>query len=76
MKTNQFTTIVIEADENMYLTQANDVDIKDRIVASRIALGKFDSVDNYKEISKAEGDAIKEEQENLIEEQANEGDKE
>ncbi len=76
MKTNQFTTIVIEADENMYLTQANDVDIKDRIVASRIALGKFDSVDNYKEISKAEGDAIKAEQENLIEEQANEGDKE
>ncbi len=76
MKTNQFTTIVIEADENMYLTQADEVDIKDRIVASRIALGKFDSVDNYKEISKAEGEAIKTEQENLIEAEINEGDKE
>ncbi len=76
MKTNQFTTIVIEAEENMYLTQANDVDIKDRIVASRIALGKFDNPDYYKEISKAEGDAIKAEQENLIEAEINERDKE
>ena len=65
MKINSFTTITIEAEETCYLTQVADVDLKDRIVASKIALGKFDSPDNYKEISKEEGDAIKTAQENV-----------
>lgn len=66
MKSNSFTTIILEADENCYLTQADEnVEIKNRIVAKRIALGKLDSADNYKEISKEDGDAIKEAQEKL-----------
>lgn len=66
MKSNTFTTIIIEADENCYLTQSDDsVELKNRIVAKRIALGKLDSADNYKEISKEDGDAIKAEQEKL-----------
>lgn len=69
MKINSFTTITIEAEENCYLTQVADVDLKDRIVASKIALGKFDAPENYKEITKEEADAIKAEQENLIENQ-------
>lgn len=67
MITNSFTTIIIEAEGDNYLTQIDDsVEIKDRIVARKIALGKFDSADNYKEISKEEGDAIKQAQENLM----------
>ena len=69
MKINSFTTITIEAEENCYLTQVADVNLKDRIVASKIALGKFDAPENYKEITKEEADAIKAEQENLIENQ-------
>lgn len=66
MKSNSFTTIIIEAEDNHYLTQSSDsVEVKDRIIATRIALGKYDSADNYKEITKAEGDAIKMEQEEL-----------
>ena len=66
MKSNSFTTIIIEAEENHYLTQSDDsIDLKDRIVATVIALGKYDSPSNYKEISKEEGDAIKAEQERL-----------
>lgn len=66
MKSNSFTTIILEADENCYLTQDDEsIELKDRIVAKRIALGKLDSADNYKEISKEDGDAIKAEQEKL-----------
>lgn len=69
MITNTFTTTIIEAENDCYLTQVADVDLKDRLVVTKIALGKFDSADNYKEISKAEGDAIKAEQENLMSEE-------
>lgn len=69
MITNTFTTTIIEAEGDNYLTQVAEVELKDRLVAAKIALGKFDSVDNYKEISKEEGDAIKAEQENLISEE-------
>ncbi len=76
MKAEQFTTIILESEEGYYLTQASDVDIKDRLVASVVALGKYDSVDNYKEITQEEGDAIKAEQDKLFKEEANEGNKE
>lgn len=69
MITNTFTTTIIEAEGDNYLTQVAEVELKDRLVAAKIALGKFDSVDNYKEISKEEGDAIKAEQENLMSEE-------
>ncbi len=66
MKTQSFTTQIIEADADHYLTQADEaIALKDRIVATRIALGKFDSADNYVEISKEAGDLIKKQQEEL-----------
>ncbi len=66
MKSNSFTTIIIEAEPNHYLTQSDDsIDLKDRIVATVIALGKFDEPSNYKEITKEEGDEIKAQQEQL-----------
>ncbi len=67
MKIIQLTATIIEADENMYLTQADEsIELKDRLVVTKLALGKYDSADNYKEISKEEGDAIKAEKDNLI----------
>lgn len=66
MKSNSFTTIIIEAENNHYLTQSDDsVNIKDRMVATTIALGKYDSPENYKEITKEEGDAIRAEQDRI-----------
>ena len=69
MISNTFTTIIIEAESGKYLTQSDEnIELKDRIVSTKIALGKYDTVDNYKEITKEEGDAIKVEQEKLVNE--------
>ncbi len=65
MKTQSFQTIILEADENSYLTQVAEVELTERVVATRIALGKYDNPENWKEISKAEGDEIKKQQEEL-----------
>lgn len=75
MKSNEFTTIILEAEDNHYLTQTDEtIELRDRIVATRIALGKYDSPDNWKEITKEEADAIKAEQEKLIEAEQDERD--
>lgn len=64
MKTNEYKTTIITAADGKYITNADDnVDIKDRLIATSIALGKFDSVDNYKEITKEEADELKAAQE-------------
>lgn len=64
MVTNEFKTTIITAKEGYYITNvSDDIDIKDRLIATSIALGKFDSVDNYKEITKAEADDLKAAQE-------------
>lgn len=46
------------AEDGYYLTQTADVELSERIVATKVALGKFSTVDDWKEISKAEGDQI------------------
>lgn len=63
MITEEFKTIILKADEGKYLTQATDVDIKERIIATTIALGKFDKPENYKEISAEEAEEYKKLQE-------------
>lgn len=55
----EFKTIVIKASEGKFLTNANEVEITERIIATTIALGKFDSADNYKEISAQEAEEYK-----------------
>lgn len=62
MVQNEFKTTVLNVEEGKYLTQSFEVDLLERVVASTIALGKFDSVDNWKEITKEEGDTIREQQ--------------
>lgn len=54
---NNLSTILIAEGDN-YLTQIADVELSERIVATKIALSKFSTVDDWKEISKAEGDEI------------------
>lgn len=61
----EFNTTVITADEGKYLTQNFELDINNRVIATTIALGKKDSVDNWKEITKEEGDSIINEQTKL-----------
>lgn len=67
MKISQLTATIIEADEDKYLTQSDEaIETKDRIVVKKLALGKFDTPENYIEISVEEADAIKEEKEKLM----------
>lgn len=52
MKQEQFTTTILTAARGKFLTQAtSDIDISERIIATKIALGKNDSPDNWCEIS-------------------------
>ena len=46
------------ASEGMYFTQVADVPIFQRIVVSKITFGNKGSIDNWKEITKEEGEAI------------------
>lgn len=67
MVQSEFTVVIINAEEGMILTQVADVPIKERILATEIALGRYDSADNYKEITEAEAAEIRELQKQLIE---------
>lgn len=58
MTTEQVNTMVMTAENGYYLTQVADVDLSERIVASKVALSKFSTIDDWKEISKEEGDQI------------------
>lgn len=62
---------VIKPTEGYLLTQANDVEIQNRVFSDKVFLAVTDSVDNWKEISIEEADAIKAEQERLAQEEMN-----
>lgn len=52
MKKTSFTTIILTAARGKYLTQASqDIDIKERVIATKVALGSNDSSDNWCEIT-------------------------
>lgn len=55
---NLNTTTVITATDGNYLTQNLEVDTEKRVIATEVALGKNDTVDNWKEITKEEGEAV------------------
>ncbi len=59
MKKSEFTTVIITADEGMYLTQSADVAISERIICTEVALGCNSSPGEWKEITKEEGDEYK-----------------
>lgn len=54
MITKNFTVQVLEPSEGFVLTQAEDVDLMNRVFSKKVYLGVNDSVDNWKEITAAE----------------------
>ena len=62
---------VIKPSDGYLLTQANDVEIINRVFSDKVFLAVTDSVENWKEISIEEADAIKAEQERLAQEEMN-----
>jgi hypothetical protein len=69
MKKSNYTVQIIEPSEGYTLTQSKEVEVRDRILSKKIFLAVNDSPDNWKEITDAEAEAIKAEQERLAEEE-------
>lgn len=67
MITEEFTTTIIRAEDGKFLTQrGTKIDIKNRIISDVIALGKYDSADNYKEISATKAEEYRQQQQDAI----------
>ena len=66
---SNYTVRIIEPSEGHTLTQKNDVDIQSRVLSKKIYLAVNDSPDNYKEITDAEADEIRNEMERLAKEE-------
>lgn len=58
MDISSYTTIIVTSQEGMYLTQVDDVDIEERVIATTVAIGANDSASNWKEITSAEAESI------------------
>lgn len=59
MKIENYNTVkILVPSEGYKLTQKEDVDVSERMISDKIALGKYDSMDNYKEIPNDEADII------------------
>ena len=69
MKKSNYTVQIIQPSEGYTLTQSKDVEVQDRILSKKIFLAVNDSPDNWKEITDAEAEAIKAEQDRLAEEE-------
>jgi hypothetical protein len=60
---------VLRPTEGHWLTQANEVEIQNRVISDKVFLAVTDSPSNWKEITIAEADAIKAEQDRIAEEE-------
>ncbi len=58
MTTNEYTSTILTAEEGKYLTQTADVELLDRIIATKVAVSANSSASDWKEITKEEGDAL------------------
>lgn len=67
MVQESFTTIVLKSNEGCFLTQVEDVNIEKRIVATVVALGKYDAPENWREITKEEADEYNKQRQEAIE---------
>lgn len=56
-----YTTRIL-TPESGYITQAGDIDIKDRVFSKKLFLAVNDNPSNWKEITEAEAEALKAEQ--------------
>ena len=64
----QYVVNTITASDGYTLTQAEDVNVESRVLSKKIYLAVNDHVDNWKEITNAEADEIRNEQERLAKE--------
>ena len=64
----KLTYNILAPDDGMLLTQVEDVPIASRVIASMVVLSSADAADRWKEITTKEADAIRKEQEWLMEE--------
>lgn len=69
IKTKEVKLRYIYADEGYVLTQAEDVELQNRVFTDYAILAVTDKESNWKEITQAEADAIKAEQERIANEQ-------
>ncbi len=67
MKQTAYTVQIIEPTDGHILTQASDIDLKDRIFSEKIFLGVNDKIENWKEITIEESEKLKTQQRDLIE---------
>ena len=70
MKTSNYTVQIIEPNDGFTLTQSADVELRDRIFSKKVYLAVNDKASNWKEITDAEADKLREEQEILAREDA------
>lgn len=52
--------IILKPKEGFVITQSTDISIQDRVFSTELYLGVTDSIDNWKEISIEEANALKE----------------
>ena len=70
MTSENYSSVIIKSKEGFYITEVDDsIDIQNRTIATAIALGTNDSVDNYKEITAEEADELKKMQDEARKEQ-------
>lgn len=62
MTSENYTSIILTADEGFYLTQVEDVDILSRVIATKVALSVHSSPEDWKEITEEEAKSFMEEQ--------------
>lgn len=67
---DEFKVRVLIPELGYKLTQANEVEIENRIISDKIYLAVNDDAENWIEITNEEADAIVAEQENIAKEQA------
>ena len=65
MEQTTYTTRVLTPSNGYKLTQANDVEITNRIISDMVFLAATDAPENWKEITDAEAEEIKKQQADL-----------
>ena len=58
MLTENDKVIVIKAEDGFKLTQKADVQLSERLISDIVVLGKYDSIENYKEIPNDEAEIL------------------
>lgn len=58
MLTENNKVIVIKAEDGYKLTQKDDVQLSERLISDIVVLGKYDSIENYKEIPNDEAEIL------------------